>query len=298
MSDGPASKRGSESLRARPTRTARKVTVMVAWAVVSLAFFFTLAFFFNKYVLHAPSPTLAWFHKGKQYELLNPKILAIVLGVPFLLIALPISLADLPWPQRILSMFLRSCFVILVTLGLAQPSQTATTEKACTVYIVDVSNSIPDEAIGDAKAVIEQAVKDKPEEGIVKVITFARRPRVIEPAKDGSFDIARHGEPGASGQPGDEGAGTNLQAALQLAYGLYPSGYLKRAVILSDGVQTDGDLLAEANRAKEFGVRVFTIPYTRPVPGEVAVQSLELPDHVKVGETFEVRAKIYASISG
>ncbi|KYF91267.1 hypothetical protein BE18_00550, partial [Sorangium cellulosum] len=91
------------------------------------------------------------------------------------------------------------------------------------------------------------------------------------------------------------GAGSNLQAALQLAYGLYPPGYLKRAVLMSDGVQTDGDLLAEANRARDFGVRLFSIPYRRPAPPEVAVRELRMPDRVKVGETFEIHADIYAS---
>ena len=56
------------------------------------------------------------------------------------------------------------------------------------------------------------------------------------------------------------GSATDIASALQLAYGLYPAGYLRRAVVLTDGVQTDGDLLAEANRAREFGVKVFTVP--------------------------------------
>ena len=77
---------------------------------------------------------------------------------------------------------------------------------------------------------------------------------------------------------------------MQLAYGLYPAGYLRRAVILSDGVQTDGDMLAEANRARQFGVKVFAIPYRRPVPGEVAVRDLRAPDKIHVDEPFELHA--------
>ncbi len=53
-------------------------------------------------------------------------------------------------------------------------------------------------------------------------------------------------------------AATDIARALQLAYGLYPAGYLRRAVVFTDGVQTDGDLLAEANRAREFGVKLYT----------------------------------------
>ena len=86
-----------------------------------------------------------------------------------------------------------------------------------------------------------------------------------------------------------------MKAALQLAYGLYPQGFLKRAVLFSDGVQTEGDVLAEANRAKAFGVKLFTVPYRRPAPPEVAVRELKMPERVKVGETFAVHADIYAT---
>ena len=78
-----------------------------------------------------------------------------------------------------------------------------------------------------------------------------------------------------------------MQAALQLAYGLYPPGYLRRAVLISDGLQTNGNVLAEANRARDYGVRLHVMPYRRPVPGEVAVRELKMPDRVQVGETFE-----------
>ncbi|MCL2824521.1 MAG: VWA domain-containing protein, partial [Polyangiaceae bacterium] len=40
---------------------------------------------------------------------------------------------------------------------------------------------------------------------------------------------------------------------------------------------------------------LFAVPYRRPVPGEVAIRELSVPDRVKVGEPFEVRASIYAS---
>ena len=70
------------------------------------------------------------------------------------------------------------------------------------------------------------------------------------------------------------GAGSDLQAALQLAYGVFPPGYLKRAVLITDGVETEGDVLAEANRARGFDVKLFTVPYRRPAPAEVAVRNL------------------------
>jgi hypothetical protein len=45
-------------------------------------------------------------------------------------------------------------------------------------------------------------------------------------------------------------------------------------------------------------VKLFTVPYRRPVPGEIAIQKLRVPDRLKVGEPFEVHADIYASRPG
>ena len=50
--------------------------------------------------------------------------------------------ADLPWPQRILSFLLRTAFVLALALGLGRVAKTAYAAKICTVYVVDVSESM------------------------------------------------------------------------------------------------------------------------------------------------------------
>ena len=254
-------------------------------------------YLYLRYVWYA-GPTLARTIGGKEYELIAPRMLGIGLLAPYFLWMIGRSLADLPVAQRILSVVLRVAFVLLIALGLSRLARTATTQKVCTVYLVDVSESVPDEAIGDAKAEITKGLRAKPKDDLVRVLTFARRPHVVPLADDAkdSPELARH--EAATTDPSKKlglGAATDIASALQLAYGLYPAGYLRRAVVLSDGVQTDGDLLAEANRARGFGVKVFTIPYHRPVPGEVAVRELRAPDKIRVGEPFELHANIFSS---
>lgn len=276
--------------------TAGRRLRVLAWSISCLALLGILAWAYRRFVLLHPDPTLSWVRGGVTYELLNPKMLGAILLAPWFVGVLSQSLADLPWPQRVLSVLLRIAFVALLALGMSRLARTATTEKVCSIYLVDVSDSVPDEAVADARAFIEKSWAERPKDSIVKLVTFARRPRAIEPSEkepDKPPPVERHTD--AKGARGELGAGSNLQAALQLAYGLYPAGYLKRAVLLSDGVQTDGDVLAEANRAKELGVRLFTVPYRRPAPPEVALRELRLPDRVKVGETFAVHADIYAT---
>jgi uncharacterized membrane protein len=260
--------------------------------------------FYWKGVLHPGAATLAWKRDGVDYELLAPKMLGLALLAPFFLWMIGRSLADVPWPQRILSAFLSVALVALLALGLSRLARTATTQKICTVYLVDVSESVPDAALDDARAEIKKGLEAKPADALVRVITFAKRPRVVPIADDAKespalerhdLDATAGADPKNAGKRTGLGAATDLASAMQLAYGQYPSGYLRRAVILTDGVQTDGDLLAEANRARDFGVKIFTIPYHRPVPGEVALRDLRVPEKVRVGEPFNLHANIFSS---
>ncbi|HEY1956617.1 MAG TPA: VWA domain-containing protein [Polyangiaceae bacterium] len=279
---------------------------LIFGAIVALVAGVGLWAYFH-YVYYA-GPTIAWKRGGKDYELLSPRNLIIaVIGAPFFIWMIGRSLADLPWPQRIISVILRIAFVALLSFGLSRLATTATTQKVCTVFLVDVSESVPDAAVADARAEIQKALDQRPKDDLVRVITFSARPRVIPIADDEKkapllerheaierreaeqrTHLAKNAKLGAD-------AATDIASALQLAYGLYPAGYLRRAVVLSDGVQTDGDLLAEANRAREFGVKLYTEAYKRPVPGEVALRDLRVPDKVRVGEPFELHADIFSS---
>jgi Ca-activated chloride channel homolog len=239
-------------------------------------------------------PTIAWKRGGKDYEFVTPRMLGLALLAPYFLWMIGRTLSDLPPLQRVISVLLRIAFVALLALGLARLARTATTQKVCTVYLVDVSDSVPDLALDDARAEIQKALDVKDSSTLVRVITFAKRPRVV-PIKDDAKEapvLARHDPPN---EKLGLGAATDIASAMQLAYGQYPAGYLRRAVILSDGVETEGDMLAEANRAKAFGVRIFVVPYTRPVPGEVAVRDLRAPDKIHVDEPFMLHADVFSS---
>ncbi|HEU4537942.1 MAG TPA: VWA domain-containing protein, partial [Polyangiaceae bacterium] len=270
-----------------------KLLRRLAWPLALTALTLALALALRRYVENAPGSTLAFERGGATFELLSPRMLALALLAPWFLWVLGRSLADLPWPQRVLSIGLRLAFVALLGLALARLSRTATTAKVCTVFAVDVSDSVPDEGLADARDAVVAALAARRPDDVVKLVTFARRPRAVDLPEGGAPpEVVRHDAPGA---PTKLGSGSNPQAALQLAYGLFPPGYLKRVVLLSDGLQTDGDLLAEAERAKQFGVRVHTVASKRPVPAEVALRELKLPPKVRVGEAFEVRADVYAS---
>ncbi len=56
---------------------------------------------------------------------------------PLLLFVLGRSLADLPWPQRALSVLFRVAFLGLLALGLSRLVRSEETHQVCTVLLVD-----------------------------------------------------------------------------------------------------------------------------------------------------------------
>lgn len=229
-------------------------------------------------------------------ELIQPRVFWALVFVPYFALIAGASLADLPRTQRWLGVVARVFFAALLLVALARPTSTTTSEKVCTVFVVDVSDSVADDALGAFHRNVEDAVRARGE-NLVRLITFARRPRVVslpegagESARVPPF--ARHDA--ATNGPG-AGTGTDLAAALSLSYGLFPPGYLRRIVVLSDGVQTDGDALGEASRAARFGARISVVPSRVAAPAEIAVRDLRLPDRIRVNEPFDVRATIFTS---
>jgi Ca-activated chloride channel homolog len=222
---------------------------------------------------------------GERYELLAPRFLAVIAVAPLLYWGLSLSLADLPRAQRWLSAFVRTIFIAALALALARAARTTDATRVSTVFLVDVSESVTDESLARARSLVSEAWNARGEND-VQLVTFARDARVVPIPEEEPVALERHAR---------EEAGSNLQAALQLSYGLFPPGHLRRAVLISDGGQTEGDVIAEASRARRFGVTLFAHPYRDGVPREVAVTALDIPERLHVGERFPVRAHVFAT---
>ena len=260
----------------------------IAFAALALVLAAVMAVVYQRYVWNSPDATLSFARGATTYVLRSPRLLGVLLVTPLFLLILPRSLADLPWQQQLLSLGLRLALVTALALALARVARTERAERVYTIFLVDVSDSVSPESLADARASLKQFLDVRRPDDRVRVVTFARRPRLLEmdeTAKEPPV-LARHDVDKAT----HFGAGTNLQAALQLAYGLFPPGYLRHAVLFSDGVETDGDVLAEANRAEKLGVKLFTVPYRGAVPGEVAIQ--RLPIHRLVVELPGMRVSL------
>jgi Ca-activated chloride channel homolog len=253
------------------------ITALVSAAVVALVWLLLLR--------HA-GDALGVRLLGRDLELLRPRWLLLFALVPVVWLVGAHSLTDLSRGQRALSAVVRSLVVVGLALALARPALTRVDTRTVTVYLVDVSDSVGDGQLAAARAEVERAVRERGEH-TVRLITFARRPRVVElPEKGPLPPLERH-----------VGAGdaTDLAAAVRLAYGLFDEDRLRRIVVLSDGAETDGDLVAEAGAAARSRVRLFYRTFPAAATHEVAVAGLEVPDKVTIGQPFTVKAEVYSS---
>jgi Ca-activated chloride channel family protein len=200
------------------------------------------------------------------------------------------SLVGLGRAQRWLATTLRVILVFTLALSLGRPTSTEIGSEICTVFLIDVSESVSDETLESFRLLLERSVRARGS-NILRGVAFARRAREFTiPGGLGSGEhLARFD------RFTTPDTGTDIAAGLTLAYGLFPSGVVRRVVVFSDGLQTDGDVLAEAARAAMFGVEISVVPSRIAAPGEVALQGLRLPERIHLNEPFDLRATVFAS---
>jgi uncharacterized membrane protein len=223
-----------------------------------------------------------------QYDvtLQEPWFLLVLLAIPYLIFVQIRSLTDLPRWQRWLSVLMRSAMIAAVALALVRPTRVTKSQKVATVFAVDVSESIPDEALRKARDFVTRAWEARGENH-VEVVSFAGSARRLEIPKDAKElpPLTRH----------PDGKESDLQAAVQFGFGLFPPGTLRRIVVVSDGNETRGDLVAAAEGAREHGVKLYTRAFEAPAEKEVLLRGVHMPEKVHRGSPFKVRVEVFSN---
>ena len=218
---------------------------------------------------------------GWQLDLTNPAWLAGLAVLALLAWAASRSLVNVGRRQRLLSLACRSAVVILTILSLAGLTLGRPSSDVFVVFVVDRSESIGDDAMVAADKYLDRALASG--NGRVAFVSFAAEPGAVH--ADRKVGTAR---------PADEAArlGTNIGAAIELAAGAAPPGYVLRIVLLTDGNQTAGDARTAVLRA---GIPVDTIPLPQRDDPEVQVSEVIVPAQVHEGAPFPVEVVVYSN---
>ena len=265
------------------------ILLALAWAGLGWAFYELVV------IPTTPGPdgaraALQFAYDGRDIEVLRPLYLGLFLLAPLLWIVRRFTLSDLPRVQQHFTTFLRAALIALLAIALSRVVFTEFESHVTTVVLVDVSASMPDEALVEAQAFIQDAYANKGEGNDLRVVTFAKEPRVLEIAP-GSTNLPPITRPATE----EERLGSNVQDALRLAYGLFPQDHVKRVVVISDGNQTEGDLLGETYNARDYGIKVFARTFTFEPRPEALVRGFEFPDDIKVGEPYTLKVETYST---
>ncbi|MGE0707749.1 MAG: VWA domain-containing protein [Planctomycetota bacterium] len=121
-------------------------------------------------------------------------LLALVPIVPWLWVGHRRSYADLEPSRARLALASRALGLMLVVLALTRPVLTLTSEEQALVFVVDVSESVPDEALEARWQSIEEQTRRLQPDQRAGLILFAQRPRLAVAPRAAPLDL--QGEPG------------------------------------------------------------------------------------------------------
>jgi uncharacterized membrane protein len=207
---------------------------------------------------------------------------------PLILISLR-SLAGLGRFRKVVAILLRSVVVTALVLAVAELQVVRTNDKLTTLFLVDVSQSIPRDLQGPMREYVNETVRTHKRAGdLAGVIVFGKEPRVESPPTAFPNDLM-----GLESIVDPEY--TDLASALKLALATFPEETARRIVVLSDGNENRGTALEQALAAKGLNVQIDVLPIDYRYDREVLVEKIALPPDVKKGETVNINVVVRAS---
>ncbi|MBV1859385.1 MAG: VWA domain-containing protein [Nannocystaceae bacterium] len=224
--------------------------------------------------------------------------------LPYLILVLRRSLVDVPGPQVIVQLLARLAVLMAVATALAQPSLRSPIRGKTLVFAIDLSDSIDDAQLAQARAQLAQGLAQLKSEAAadvdpedrtrVAVVTYAERAEVHTLDVETSVErlLAR---------PESGTLGSDHASALRLAAALVDPQTEGRIVLLTDGggsLAEREDLSAATAELQARGVSVHVRRFEPAARGDVLVEAVHLPAQMRLGETFNVAVDVFSTDAG
>jgi uncharacterized membrane protein len=197
----------------------------------------------------------------------------------------------LPPVRRVLVLVLRLSMVSLVLLALANPMIRMNASDLAVAILLDRSDSISPSAQSDEEQWLAQALASKQPHDQVAVVSFGGIAQV-ESERTTDATPPRLA-PAANEQP----SATNIAGAIQTGLAALPADAARRIVLLSDGVQNQGDAQEAAGLLAASGVQLQSVPIDQQVGPEALVDALEAPTRIHQGDKLNVTATIRSTVA-
>jgi len=197
-------------------------------------------------------------------------------------------------PVRLqMALLTRLLLLFLFIMLLAEPRTVRRQDDLSVIYVVDASASISPEALSASRKFVVDVVYGKPETDKAALVFFGRNaavelpPGVSLPLEDFQ-DINVH----------VDRDGTDLAQSLSLASALLTEETPGRIVLVSDFVETRGNLARVIDDLTSRAIPVDVLGIDYAYENEVWIERLELPRFVKMAEAYEAGVVLSALKAG
>ena len=188
----------------------------------------------------------------------------------------------------------RSLLLVAVALALALPYVRRDAAYRSVAYVLDVSESVPDEVSVRAREFVRRSAELRGEDDDAALVVFADGASLESPfsrisASERIDDIPIDPEQIGSVLPRGE---SDVEGALGLARAGFPPGGARRIVLLTDGNETRGSSLPllDSMADDELDVQIVPLRYERT--RDVLVRKLVVASSAPIGRPIPVRAVI------
>jgi Ca-activated chloride channel homolog len=178
-----------------------------------------------------------------------------------------------------IALLVRLSLLGVFILALAEPRVIRRSTGLSLVYALDVSDSMGEKVSDQSLNYILKTAGARPEKDEAGLVVFGRDavvelpPRLSFPFEVINARVAKDG--------------TDIAKVLSLAAAVVPEDKQGRIVLVSDGVETEGNVAGVLDDLKSRHVAVDVLPVQYDYPNEVWLERLDLPRQVKLGETYE-----------
>lgn len=187
--------------------------------------------------------------------------------------------AGLPRVRGHVACWTRLVLLALLVMVLAEPRSVRSKDVVSAMFLVDVSDSVRGDSVDAATRYVVESAALKPTTDEIGLLIFGKTPAVEQPPRMNYIVEALNSVL-------DRGA-TNVEQAMSLAAAMLPDANQGRLVVISDGAQTEGNLSRVLDDLKSRGIAVDVLPVDYSYDAEVWLERLDLPQQVKIGETYE-----------
>lgn len=183
---------------------------------------------------------------------------------------------------------LRSSIYLMLILGLCLPSLLSPVKGTHTVFLVDQSDSVK-RVESEILSSINEAIKQKKEEDSYSIVTFSEKPKL-----ERSFTNQQETVQQIS--INDSPQFTNMEEGLKFAANYIPEDRKGRIVLLTDGVETNGNSAKQSTFFSGRNIELDAMAFQPPFVEDVSLQSFHTPQSSFEGEAVPFLVGLEANV--